>query len=170
MRRLFPTSIALALCALALAGCGFKPMYGAGTGVSTRLSGIEVRTDDGRDAYLVGVALRDRLGSWQGERALYTLETRTSLTRTSTALTIDQVASRILLGVSISYGLYDRASGDMLAQGSVTGQATYDVPIQPYAAIRAEQDSTERAANDAADRLTLALARYFDSPPEAETP
>jgi LPS-assembly lipoprotein len=120
-----------------------------------------VETEDGRTNYMVGTALRDRLGTWGGDGADYVLRTRSDLSRTGQALRLDQVATRILLVTNVSYGLYDNRSGRLLTQGAVTGVATYDVPAEPYAAIRAEQDSEQRAAQEAADRVTIELAGYF---------
>ena len=144
-----------------LAGCGFRPLYSSSSGVASALSSVQVETSEGRPAYLLGVALLDRLGSWQGEETRYVLRTSTSLTQNSTSLTIDQVASRILMSASVNYALYDRATGARVTGGSVLGQASYDVPAAPYAAIRAEQDAAERATQDAADRLAVALAQYL---------
>lgn len=157
-----PGFILAAFAALALTGCGFSPMLAESTGVAPQLSGVSVETAEGRSGYLIGVALRDRLGTWEGDRARYVLRTRTAETRFGTALTIDQVASRIMMRITLAYGLYDLQTGALLTQGEVLGQAGYDLPPQPYAGIRAEQDAAERAAEDAANRAVLTLARYFN--------
>jgi LPS-assembly lipoprotein len=73
------------------------------------------------------------------------------------------------MSATVNYALYDRASGTQLTGGTVLGQASYDVPAQPYAAIRAEQDAAERATQDAAERLTIALARYLRQLETAQT-
>ncbi len=169
-----PFRLSGALCALLLlaaaplAGCGFSPLYAEDGAIAQRLSGVRVETTEGREGYLVGQALRDRMGTWGDGRDRYLLRTRTDMSQTGTALTIDQVASRLLLTVTVAYGLYDLESGRLLTQGRAQGEATYDVPRQPYAAIRAEQDSVERAAQDAAVRINLALARYFHNADAAE--
>lgn len=160
-RRTAPLLAFCALAALALSACGFKPMLAESTGAAPQLSGISVETSEGRPGYLVGVALRDRLGTWDGDRARYVLRTRTAISRTGSALTIDRVASRVLLQVALAYALYDIESGRMLTQGSVAGQAAFDLPRAPYASIRSEQEATERAAEDAANLAVLELARYF---------
>lgn len=169
MRRAFSCFALPALAALALAGCGFRPMLADSTGVAPQLSGVRVETSEGRAGYLVGVALRDRLGSWESGEARYVLRTRTAMTRFGTALTLDQVASRLMLQVVLAYGLYDLETGQLVMQGETEGQAGYDLPREPYAGIRAEQDATERAATDAANQAVLALARYFSDEERAQS-
>lgn len=159
--RLF-AALLLPVVALALAGCGFRPLYATSSGVAPILSAVEVEdTGEDRASYLVGVALRDQLGTWQGEDPAYVLQTRASVSRGRTALTVDQVARRIVLSLNVTYALYDRDSGARVTQGSASGIASFDVPAEPYAAIRAEQDATERAARDVAGKVTTSLARYL---------
>lgn len=166
----FPRLAALVIPALALAlgGCGFQPLYATAGGVAPALSGIEVETGEGRPSYLIGVALRDQLGTWSGDEAQHVLQTSASISRISSVLTVDQVATRIVMYMNVSYALYDHDTGQMTTRGSVVGLANYDVPAEPYAAIRAEEEATERAARDAAEKIAISLARYF-SPSSAAT-
>lgn len=151
----------LALAAtLGLASCGFQPLYAERTGVASNLSGIAVSTGDGRPAYQLGVALRDSLGNWEGDPR-YKLETRIDMRRQAQSVTIADIATRYQVLMDVDYALFDARTGKRLTRGDVTGEAAFDVPSDPYGAIRAEQDSEGRAARDAASMITMELARWF---------
>ena len=71
----------------------------------------------------------------------------------------DAIASRFAVEVRVDYALYEPGASDPVVQGSVTGQASYNVPRDIYATVAAERDAEERAAGMAADRIINQLAR-----------
>jgi len=154
-----------ALAALALAGCGFQPLYAERGGVASGLSGVAVSTGEGRPAYQLGLALRDSLGSWSGDPR-YLLETRIDMRRQAQSVTIADIATRYEIEMRVEYALYDADTRVELTSGRVSGNSSYDVPADPYGAIRAEQDSEQRAAEDAARLITTELARWLRENPQ----
>lgn len=152
--------ILASLAALALSACGFQPLYAERTGVASGLSGIAVSTGEGRPAYSLNLALRDSLGNWDADPR-YRLETRIDMQRRAQSVTIADIATRYEILMDVDYALFDARTGERLTRGNVIGDSAFDVPSDPYGAIRAEQDSEERAARDAASLITMELARWF---------
>ncbi len=150
----------------ALSACGFKPVYAENTGVARQLSGMKVETGDGRPSYALGLALKDELGTWQGQPR-YILRTSIDMSRQAQSITVADIATRYEMFMQVNYAVYDAASGERLETGEVSGRAAYDVPLDPYAAIRAEQESEERAARDAAHQIVMDLTRALSQPGES---
>lgn len=166
MRRLF-ACLALALAApLTLSACGFQPVYAARTGVAQKLSGTLVETGDGRSAYILGLALKDELDSWQSQPR-YILRASGDLSRQRQSVSLADVTTRYEVRMTVDYALYDARSGERIETGRASGRAAFDVPLDPYAAIRAEQESEERAAREAAHQIVLELARSLSRPGES---
>ena len=67
----------VALMGLALAGCGFTPLYGD-AGVGSSLSRIAVTTQDDRLGYRLREQLEDALGRDPAQTPLWRLETTVS--------------------------------------------------------------------------------------------
>ena len=65
--------------------------------------------------------------------------------------------------MTVSYQLIEIATGRLVKAGVEPIQVVYDVADQPYAGIAAQQNSQERAAQEAAQRIRTDLAVYFTS-------
>lgn len=149
------------VCALlALAGCGFTPLY-ATQGVSPGLSSIQVIAPEGRVGYLLREDLDDELAHEKDAPPAYRLALVVSQTRDPRGLRQDNTAQRYEVGVTVRYTLTDAASGKVALTGQVTSEVSYDAADQPYAGIAAGQDTQRRAAADAARRIRLALSVWL---------
>ena len=157
-RRLLAASAVAA--GLALAGCGFTPLYAPG-GVNAGLSHIEVDAPDGRTAYLLRERLDDALLPERDARPLYRLGFTLTERRDPRGLNTEDVASRYEFTVVVDYTLTELATGAVLHSGQETVLISYDAVDAPYAGIAAQQNSQERAAAEAARRIRLNLAEYF---------
>lgn len=157
-RRLLAALGAMSL--VALAGCGFTPLYGGG-GVTAGLSHIVVEAPDGRTAYLLRERLDDVLLAEHGARPLYRLDFTLAERRDPRGLGPDDAASRYELTLVIDYRLTEIATGAVLHSGAETVLISYDAVDAPYAGIAAQQNSQERAAAEGARRIRLNLAEYF---------
>ena len=151
---------ALIFVSLGLSACGFQPVYAERTGVSASLSNIAVQTSEGRAGYQLGLALKDRLGSWSGD-AEYTLKAVVDMSRIRQSVTVADIATRYEVEMDVDYVLIERETGETVKTGKASGEASFDVPADPYATVRAEQDSELRAARDAAQQITSDLALWF---------
>ncbi len=153
----------VALVGLALAGCGFTPMYGD-AGVGGSLSRIAVTTQDDRLGYRVREQLEDALGRDAAQAPLWRLETRIEQSRRPLGRRIDDTATRYELTVRGRWTLTPLNGGAPLS-GQETVTTTYAAADQPYAAIAAQQDGEERAAAELARRIRLDLMRALSDQP-----
>ncbi len=145
---------------LALAGCGFTPLY-AVQGVSPGLSAIDVHAPHGRTAYLLGKDLDSVFARDHSSPPVYQLNFTVAERRYPRGLRIDNVATLYETHVTVGYQLIEIATGRLVKAGVEPIQVDYDVADQPYAGIAAQQNSQERAAQEAAERIRTDLAVYF---------
>lgn len=151
---------ALWLAALPLlAGCGFTPLY-ARPGLGGDLAAIQVVAPQGRVGYLLREDLDDDLGRDKGAAPRFRLEMTEVQTRDPRGLTLEDVAERYVLGLTVSYRLVDMRTGAVAHAGKVVSQVGYDAVIAPYAGIAGRQDAQDRAALDAARKIQLDLAAW----------
>jgi LPS-assembly lipoprotein len=158
---------AFAVAALPLlAGCGFTPLY-ATTGVTPAMAKIEVITPEGRTGHLLSEDLQDDLAiaRGEGETAKYRLVMSLDERRYARGLDYQQVASWYELSLRVSYSLIDIESGKTLTAGVMPVSVSYNDPNDPYAGIVAQQDGQTRVANEAAQRIRIAIAAYFADQP-----
>jgi LPS-assembly lipoprotein len=152
------TLAALALC-LALAACGFHPMYGRTTGPA--LSSVYVEPVAERDGFELRNALIDSLqsdGEEQGKA--YHLKIVLNESAQGIALQNDATITRYNNVLTARYTLYD-AQGAVLTSGTQTQMSAYNVVQSPYSTLVAAQDSSKRAAQDIAERIHLDLGVWF---------
>jgi LPS-assembly lipoprotein len=152
--------LALILTPLLLQGCGFTPLY-ATPGVSSGLSAIDVEAGKGRVAYLLREDLDDALAHDKSRTPDWRLDLNIHQTRDPRGLTVNDVAERYDVGLTVSYTLTSLATGKTTDAGQVSTSVSYDEADAPYAGIAARQDAQERAAADIARRIQLKLASWM---------
>jgi LPS-assembly lipoprotein len=158
-----------------LAACQVRPLLAtppAGTGVGADLSSIAIKPVETRYAQEV----RNHLiflfngGSGQTAAARYGLQLSVTQIRETTAeveVADENEPSAAMITMIASYVLTDRqavnkdvpAEGTVIATGNRQIAASYDVPLQEFAALRAERDAENRAARELAELLRLAIAQ-----------
>lgn len=144
----------------ALGGCGFTPLY-ATPGTTGSLQRISVEAPQGRVAYLLREDLDDALAHDKTAAAVWRLDLSIAQTRDPRGLTINNVAERYDVGLTVTYTLTSVKTGAVADRGEVTTQVSYDEAAAPYAGIAARQDAQERAASDAARRIQIKLATWL---------
>jgi LPS-assembly lipoprotein len=159
--RLSLSGAALALvAATSLGGCGFTPLY-ATPGVAGGLTHIQVVAPQGRVGYLLREDLEDQLGRTKGDPPLYRLEMVFNQTRAAHGLTANATAQRYELDLTVDYTLINIATGKVATTGAVTSDVSYDSTVQPYAGIAARQDTQDRVATDAAQKIEVQIAAWM---------
>lgn len=169
-----------ALLALA-AGCTVQPLYGARTvadgdakGAATALSmqgilsNIAIKPVDTRHAQMVRNRLIFLFGQGAGEPDAPVHTMALSVSRSAEGVAAVQLpgfvdtnqpsAQRITL--TGSYSVSDEA-GQVVASGSRSATANYDVPNQGFAERSAAKDAEDRAARELAEMIHLAVAQAF---------
>jgi len=151
---------AFILGALALAGCGFTPVYAPG-GPGAALRG-QVRADDPSDSLgfaFVG-ALEERLGRPQTAR--YALSYNITTSERGAASIVGIGETRIALLGSIDYALTDTATRETITSASLRNVTNYSTTANQLATQRAREDAETRLmrilADQVATRLLAAMA------------
>lgn len=153
----------LAGLSMLVSGCGFAPLYAENTGVAAELSGIQVESGEGRAAYILRQELIKQLAGSPGAETRYTLETAIEEQRRGFGIRIDEVTTRYELAVTVQYRLRRLSDGAIVYAGKSTGASSFDVPVEAYAEIAAEERARARAAEMAAEAIRTDLAFYFSS-------
>lgn len=160
MRGLFART-ALAAAALALSGCGLRPLYSGGSSgpVATTLSRIEVAPIEGKAGWLVSNALKDRLPR-SSEPALYRVEIKLDDDLTALGVRRDDTVTRERRTLRARYQLVDLARGTVLLDATAGSDVGLDVVGSDYATLAAENTALERLAPIVADEIVARLARF----------
>lgn len=172
-RRLLP--LAVALIALAGAGCTVRPLYSdpaltpSGQSASAALASVHVKPAKTR----YGQEVRNQLifllsgGSGPPATPAYELELGVVALRETSATTQTTVENEPSAGsvtVRSTYTLTDVATGKRIARGTRQVSAQYDIPRQEFASYRAQRDAENRAARELAELLKLAIAQDLAHP------
>ena len=150
-----------ALAALALPGCGLRPLYAGGEAgpVVQTLRGVQVAPIPGQNGWLVRTALEDRLGNGAGE-VRYRLEVELSDDITGFGIRSDNAVTRERRTLRARYRLIDNARGTVVLDATAGSDAGIDVVSSEYATVAAEQTALERLAIEVADQIVSRLALY----------
>ncbi len=166
MKRAFP-----ALALLALAGCGFHPVYatrGASAPAVVGLSQVDVALIPERFGQLTRQALEARLEvGGQGAVHRYRLVTTLGLSSDAISVLPDTVATHVrLIGTAHWTLMAEDASGATLAHGTARDVDGFDIIDQQYFAADLSNEAVQgRIAKALADQIALQLALYFQKHP-----
>ena len=145
----------LLLGALALAACGFSPVYGP-TGTGSKLFG-QIRAADPStpDEYTFAGRIAERLGPDQAPRFALAYHLRIAVV--PQAITLDEVTTRYSLNGSADFVLTEAASGQEVTRGQVSTFTSYSTTGTTIATMSAEQDAHDRLARMLADQVVTRL-------------
>jgi LPS-assembly lipoprotein len=147
-----------------LSACGFKPMHApaAFTGGQSIYGDVSVVTpNNNKEDFLLKQALRGRMGD--ASSTSYALTITPVLTRRTLGIGNDDVGSRYDLVMETAYSLTKGSELEPVMSGDTRSVSTFAAPRDPYSTIAAQDNATEKLANDSADRILARLAQYFDS-------
>ena len=160
MKRLAALLPVVALCSVALTGCGLQPMYAGGSSgaVARGLVGIQVPSIEGRAGWLVRNALNDKLPPQGDVAPRYRLDVRLDDQLEAFVLLRDDTVGRERRTLRARYQLVDISSGAILIDATAGSDAGIDVISSDYATVAAEQTALENLAKDVADRIVTNVA------------
>lgn len=156
-------AIFLLAAALALAACGYRPLYGSSAesaGVAATLSSIAIPEAEDRVGQLIRNDLMSSMQAGKGEDR-YTLILKPVVKKSGVIDKPQPNVTRESITLSVSYELVERASGTVVNQGKTFSQASYDVIRQPFADLQAETNATERAVHEVSADIRTRLAAHF---------
>lgn len=153
----------LGLAALPVAGCGFRPLYGAGETGSLTLGKVAVASPEGRLGFYMRERLDRRLGGpVDAAKADYLLKTDLEIVETGLAITEDNAITRYRLNGVAKYELFDNKAKKVALQGEVASITAYSATSSLFATWTAERDAERRIAEDLAERIALRVAAMED--------
>jgi LPS-assembly lipoprotein len=161
-------SLLAGLAALALAGCGFQPLYGGTTAGGARLSevmkGVDVTPIPGR----VGQKLRNEL-IFTNTGGAAAGPTRYRLNITIKERVIDQLvqitgdATGQVYQLEAAFKLIDSATGAVIYQGKAIARAPYNRFQEIFANVRARYDAENRAARTVSESIMTQVAAHLSN-------
>ena len=158
--------LVVAAAALAVAGCGFQPLYGRAGDVAPARALALVAISPIEDSDL-GPALRDALAEnlaprGSNVRPRYQLAIQLITSRAPQITEKDSLIRRYDLIVSADYALTDPVTGAALDDGTVKSVTSYNIiEAEPFASLAAEKSAGEKAAREIGREIVNRLALYF---------
>jgi LPS-assembly lipoprotein len=148
--------------ALALSGCGLRPLYGGGvhSPVAATLRSVDVATIPGKSGWLVYNKLNDRLGAAGEDPAAYRLEVDLDDNITGLGVRGDRAVTRERRTLRARYRLVDLSSGLVVLDATAGSDAGIDVVSSEYATVAAEETALERLSDVIADQIVARLALF----------
>ena len=163
------TLAAAAAAALALSGCGYRPVYGEqsaatmGDGTHTSLASVKVLGIADRRGQLLRNYLLDRMTP-RGEPASprYILAITTSESIRITDSRADGTATRADLVVVARFVLRDATSDLVVFTDTSEGLATYNLLTARFASVASEDEARRRVMEQIADQISLQVALFLN--------
>ena len=141
---------------LALAACGFTPVYGTGgTGEQLR-NQVLVQEPYTQAGYLLTRHLETRLGRSSGE-ARYALDLAIDIIEDGIAVNAAGDTTRFNVIGRVDYALRDANAGTVITSGNVENFTAYSAIGTTVATLAAERDATERLMVILGDQITTRL-------------
>jgi len=158
----------IGFAALALSACGFSPMHSV-TSPSGEKAFNDIRVElvepeklaYQEAGYYLQQFLYDRLGT---DGDVYALKVEPKSVRRLYGITSNDVATRYDYVLSVKYELVDIKSGKTVDKGEVRSMSAFGSSRDPYARTVSEKNAAEQVARDAADRLIIELADFYQDP------
>jgi len=148
---------------LALAGCGFKPIYAVSEGGAAPLNqrvaiGAVVAPEEVHP--LIVSALTDRIALKNGETPKYELTVDAKETAERLAVQIDATVTRYNYRLNARYALRDLSTGET-TNGRARAVTSYNIVSSQYSTLFAEQTAQEKAARLLAEEIERDLLIRF---------
>lgn len=155
-----------AFLAVALAGCGFQPLYGskgeAGSDAVAHLASIRISAISDRVGQQLRNALQDKLTPRGKPREpLYQLEISLEETRSDLVILQDATSTFAKLRMGARYVLNDIATGRPLTRGKSESTTIFNIVESEFANRNAQADAQARAVGQISDDIRLRLGLFF---------
>lgn len=156
-------SLLAGLSALALAGCGFQPLYGGTTAGGSRLSEVMKEIDVTPIPGRVGQKLRNELifantGGGVAGPTRYRLKITIKESVTDQLVQITGDATGQVYQLDAAFKLIDSTTGAVIYQGKAISRAPYNRFQEIFANVRARYDAENRAARTVSESIRVQVA------------
>lgn len=145
----------LLICLVALAGCGFTPVYGPGGAAEGLRGAIEIADPTNRDSYALVKELESRLGQPMLARFQLTYQIKTL--QDDLAITPSQEITRYNVIGEVEFAVWDIAADTEVYASSVNSFTSYSATGTTVSTKTAELDAYDRLMVILADQITSRL-------------
>jgi len=145
----------LALPLLALAACGFQPVYGPGGSGTALQNSVQVAAPDDAFGYVLVREIETRLG--RPADARYALALTTAISEEGLAIDAEGNTRRFNLIGTVEYALRNLVTGQIETSGNVDNFTGYSATGSTVATLAAERDAQVRLMTMLADQIVNRL-------------
>lgn len=142
---------------LALAACGFEPVYAPGGSGSALDGKVEVSAPNTVESFLLVQNLERKLGRSATSGNEYKLDVVVSTVTRRASITTANETNRYTIDGNARYELKSNATGQVLASGQVTDFVGYSAAGSTVSTLADERDATERLMVILADQIVNRL-------------
>ncbi|MGO8842909.1 MAG: LPS assembly lipoprotein LptE [Methyloceanibacter sp.] len=156
----------LMAAAIALAGCGFQPLYGTtagGSRLGVVMAGVDVTPIPGR----VGQRVRNELifentgGAGRPDKPPYQLDIVVKETLINELVQTTGNANSQVYQLDATFKLINNADGKVVLEGKATSRAAYQRFDAIFSNVRAQYDAQDRAAETVAESIKLRVTAFL---------
>lgn len=140
---------------LALAACGFEPVYGPGGSGSALRNRVLVDAPDDRNSYLLTREIEEQLG--RATPARFGLSVNIATTEEGLAIDAEGNTTRFNLLGAVDFALRDLTSGQIVTSGTVDNFTGYSATGTTVATLASAQDAQERLMRILAEQIIARL-------------
>lgn len=155
-RRLFVTSC---LSLVALAGCGFTPVYGPGGSAEGLRGAVTVAAPSDANGFVLVKRLEERLG--RNLSAPYELSYTITTRSEGVGVTPRQEITRTQILGAIEFKVTSVASGAVVDQGSLSNFTSYSTEGSTVSTASVERDANRRLMVSLADMLVTRFTATY---------
>ena len=142
---------------LALAACGFEPVYAPG-GSGAMLDGkVAISNPDTVESFLLVQHLERKLGRSATSGSDYALDVQVSTVTRGAAITTSHETDRYAIDGRATYVLKFNGTGQVLASGTVTGFVGYSAAGSTVSTLAGERDAKKRLMVILSDQIVIRL-------------
>ncbi len=140
---------------LALAACGFTPVYGPGGNGAALRNQVQVQEPSTQSGYLLTRHLETRLG--RSGAARFALDMTLETSEDGLAINTEGDITRYNLIGQAGYVLRDTVSGSVVTSGTVGNFTAYSATGSTVATLAAQRDAVERLMVILGDQIVARL-------------
>lgn len=154
----------LLLMPLALAACGFQPVYAPGGSGSALDGRVEVSAPDTVESFLLVQNLERQLGRSASSGRTFGLNVGVSTTTQAAAITTSNETNRYTVTGQATYSLKSNETGQIVTSGIVTDFVAFSAAGSTVSTLADERDAIERLMVILSDQIVTRLYTTPDLP------
>jgi len=161
---LYYRSLTLVLCALLVAGCGFRPLYGGGrdSDAATELATVHIASITDRIGQQLHNHLLDLLNpTGRAAEPRYVLRVELDGSTQGLAVAKSELATRSNYRLHATFRLVEADGNKFIFQGSKKVVSSYNVLTSNFGTLMAEKDAKARAVQEISQDIRTQLAVFF---------